>query len=264
MTEEKEMAPNEAFAAAIAARMLGKVEAFNKDITALPIPETPTVLSKIRLESSVQALNEELKEFHDATVDGDVLEAADGLIDLIYFALGRLTEMGVPAQAVFDEVHRANMSKTRGTKSTREGWGGHDAVKPEGWKGPDHSWLLGFSAADVIDLEDFRAAEVQREALSPVWLDLQALREAKGKDYNDVPGGRDAYFPFGHMSYAHMVHTKNLRLQSLLSAMQHGRPVNFEGLLDTVKDLVNYATYYAEAMMDGRLSQTAITKGAAE
>ena len=90
-----------------------------------------------------------------------------------------------------------------------------------------------------------------------MWLELQQLRESKGRDYNDVPGGRDAYFPFGHFSYAHMLHTKNLRLQSLLSAMQKGRPVNFEGLYDTVRDLVNYGTYYCEAIRDGRLADVA-------
>ena len=40
--------------------------------------------------------------------------------------------------------------------------------------------------------------------------------------------------------------------------MQKGRPVNFEGLYDTVKDLVNYGTYYAEAMRDGRLQQDSL------
>jgi hypothetical protein len=51
-----------------------------------------------------------------------------------------------------------------------------------------------------------------------------------------------------------MLHTKNLRVQSLLSAMQKGRPVNYEGLYDTVKDLVNYGTYYCEAMLSGSLA----------
>jgi predicted HAD superfamily Cof-like phosphohydrolase len=258
MTEELTQQPREAFAAAIAARMLVKVAEFNREVVALPIPKTPQVLGKQRRTWANAALQEELKEFNDAADAGDVLEAADALIDLVYFALGRLVEMGVPATAVMDEVQRANMDKERGELSKRPGSMGHDAVKPACWQAPDHAWLLGFTLADLRELRQLRAEAAEREALSPVWLRLQALREAKGKDYNDVPGGRDAYFPFGHFSYAHMVNTKNLRLQSLLAAMSKGRPVNFEGILDTVEDLVNYATYYAEAMRDGRLQQDSL------
>ena len=258
MTEELNQQPREAFAAAIAARMLVKVAEFNREVVALPTPETPQVLGEQRRTWANAALQEELKEFNEAADAGDVLEAADALIDLVYFALGRLVEMGVPATAVMDEVQRANMDKERGELSKRPGSMGHDAIKPAGWQAPDHAWLLGFTLADLADLRRLREQEAQREALSPVWLRLQSLREAKGKDYNDVPGGRDAYFPFGHLSYAHMIHTKELRLQSLLKAMQTGRPVNFEGILDTVEDLINYATYYAEAMRDGRLQQDSL------
>lgn len=258
------ISPREAFAAAVAARMLAKVEQFNLEVCALPIPAEPSIMDEQRLEWANTAMQEELTEFNGACEAGDVLEAADALIDLVYFALGRLIEMGVPATAVMDEVQRANMGKERGELSKRPGSKGHDAVKPDGWTPPDHAWLLGFTLADLADLRRLRDQEAQREALSPVWLRLQQLREAKGKDYNDVPGGRDAYFPFGHLSYAHMIHTKELRLQSLLKAMQTGRPVNFEGILDTVEDLINYATYYAEAMRDGRLSQASLATAEVE
>lgn len=254
MEEIENLDPNEAFAAALVARMLGKVEQFNREVVDLPIPGTPTIISEERRQWADAALQEELTEFNDACSNGDVLEAADALIDLVYFALGRLVEMGVPAQAVFDGVHQANMAKRKGELAKRPGSLGHDAVKPEGWTPPDHSWLLGFNLSDVSELKRLRKQESEREAISPVWLELQQLRESKGRDYNDVPGGRDAYFPFGHFSYAHMLHTKNLRVQSLLSAMQKGRPINHEGLYDTVRDLVNYGTYYCEAIRDGRLA----------
>jgi len=238
MTEELNQQPREACAAAIAARLLVKVAEFNREVVALPIPETPQVLGEQRRTWANAALQEELKEFNDAADAGDVLEAADALIDLVYFALGRLVEMGVPATAVMDEVQPATTHNETGARSMSPGSMGHDAIKPTGWQAPDHAWLLGFTLADLRELRQLRAEAAEREALSPVWLRLQALGEAKGKDYNDVPGGRDAYFPFGHFSYAHMVNTKNLRLQSLLAAMSKGRPVNFEGILDTVEDLV--------------------------
>lgn len=237
----------------LVATMMTCVESFAQQVTHLPIPNTPEVLVGEDLAWAKGALQEEVDEFVEASEKGDVQEAADGLIDLIYFALGRLVQMGVPATAVFAEVQKANMAKQQGELSKRPGSKGFDAIKPEGWVAPTHERLLTFCLQDMRDLDDLRALQAQRENISPVWLELQQLREAKGKDYNDVPGGRDAYFPFGHQSYAHMIHIKNLRLQSLLSALASGRQVNFEGLYDTVRDLTNYATFYAEALRDGRL-----------
>lgn len=242
--------------AALMARMMSKVEEFNREVIDLPIPETPTILNTDRAAWARTALMEEVDEFSSACEDGDVLEAADGLIDMAYFALGRLIEMGIPPSVLFDEVQRANMGKVRGQLSKRPGSMGFDAVKPEGWKGPDHLPLLAFTLKDLKEFEALKASAAQREALSPVWKRLQELREKKGADYNNIPGGRDAYFPYGHMSYGHMVNTKCLRIQSLLNSVKDGKAVNFESLLDTVEDLVNYATYWAEAMRDGRLSET--------
>ncbi|ATS92216.1 hydrolase [Xanthomonas phage Bosa] len=246
MDEIEKTGQHQALVAALVARMLLKAEEFNVKILDTPIPGVPTVLSGERMDASVDALKEEIQEFEDAHSDGDVLEAADALVDLIYFALGRLVEMGVPPLAVFDAVQAANMAKVRGDLSKRPGWNGRDAVKPEGWEPPNHAWLLSFDLSDVSDLQELRKQEQLRESISPVWMELQHLRETKGQDYNNVPGGREAYFPFGHESYAHMLHTKNLRIQSLITAMRQGREPNYEGLYDTARDLVNYGTYYAE------------------
>lgn len=244
MTTETQT-PREIFAAAIAARMLLKVEAFNHDVTALPIPSTPQVMSVDRQVWSLAALNEELEEFSQAAESGDVLEAADALIDLIYFALGRLVEMGVPALAVFDEVQRANMSKVRGELSKRPGSLGHDAVKPAGWTPPDHAWLLQFAQADVEKARLWDAA-------SPVLKKCIALRAKKGNDYNSGPQLKD-YFPFGHESYAQMVHLKSTRMLSQIAVLNAGKALNYDGIIDTLEDLINYATFYAEALQSGQL-----------
>lgn len=295
-----------ALTTALVARMIDRAHEFNVDVLAFAPPSPPHCLPAVRLKPVMDAFDEEDREFAIAVADGDLLEAADALIDGIYFRLGRLVEMGVPPGPVFDEVHRANMAKVPGDLAKRPGWEGRDAVKPEGWRAPDHSWLLGMTdrrrATDDelgalrarLEEAEERAMKAERlrddamqelaesrsirenmrkridgllaeareerpadglEAMSPVWLRLQRLRTEKGQDYNNVPGGRDAYFPFGHASYAHMVNTKTLRMLSLIGAMQAGKKPNFEGLLDTVEDLVNYATYYAEAMRDGRLNK---------
>lgn len=249
MNKESSCTLREALAAAVVARMLAKAEEFNREVVALPVPPKPVILKADRLAWAHTALQEELDEFIGACNDDDVLEASDALIDLIYFALGRLTEMGVPAAAVFDEVQRANMDKQRGSLSKRPGSMGHDAVKPEGWEAPDHSWLVGFS------LEDARKARMW-DQLSPVIRKVAELRIRKGQDYNAGPQLTD-YFPFGHLSYAQMIHIKNLRIQSLIAVEAQGKTPNFDGLTDSLEDLINYATFYAEAIASGSIKAEA-------
>jgi predicted HAD superfamily Cof-like phosphohydrolase len=216
-----------------------KVEEFNTTIRGQAIPPTPTVLTEVQARRTSEAVNEELLELKHACLDGDVLEAADAVIDMMFFGLGRLAEMGVPAAAVFEAVHAANMKKVPGDLAKRSGWSGSDAVKPAGWTPPDHSFLLNFSLADVEKARMF-------DELSPVFQEITRLRKAKGEDYNNVPGGRDAYFPFGHQSHAHMLNTKTLRVLSLVNSMTSGKQPNFEGIRDSVRDLVNYGAFYAE------------------
>lgn len=84
---------------------------------------------------TLMCISEELEEFENADTISD---QADALIDLIYFAFGALHQMGINAERVWNEVHRANMTKKRG--STKRGHE-NDATKPDGWKAPDHSWL---------------------------------------------------------------------------------------------------------------------------
>jgi NTP pyrophosphatase (non-canonical NTP hydrolase) len=232
-------------AAALFARMLEKVEKFNVEIVGFPIPASPQTLGARRQEWAVGALNEELGEFVEANESGDVLEAADALVDLIYFALGRLVEMGIPAEAVFNEVQRANMSKERGQLSKRPGSQGYDAIKPEGWLPPDHSWLLQFTRGDL-------EAAALWSGLSPIIKKVSLLRAKKGNDYNTSVQLKD-YFPFGHFSYAQMVHLKSTRMLSQLEVIKRGKALNFDGIQDTLEDLINYATFYAEAIESGQL-----------
>lgn len=67
----------------------------------------------------------------------------------------------------------------------------------------------------------------------------------KSNDYNgpdiDMHSvDRTAYFPFGAVSYAQMLHTKSARFV----ALSRGVEPNFEGLEDTALDLINYAGFY--------------------
>lgn len=72
---------------------------------------------------------EELTEFAAA----DTLEEqVDALTDLIYFAIGTFTLMGVKPEPFFDIVHAANMGKIHEDGKPRFDEQGK-IVKPEGW-----------------------------------------------------------------------------------------------------------------------------------
>lgn len=74
-----------------------------------PVGETPVPLSKERGEARCRWMREEIEEFSEA--GDDIVEQADAMIDLIYFALGTLVEMGVRPDSLFEIVQQANMSK---------------------------------------------------------------------------------------------------------------------------------------------------------
>lgn len=107
---------------------------FNRTVCGIDAPSKPQMITGDRFEWFMAAANEELDEFFHAN---SVADQADALEDLIYFAAGRLYEMGIDGTACFNEVHRANMSKVRGELSKRSGSLGHDAIKPAGWEAPD-------------------------------------------------------------------------------------------------------------------------------
>ena len=70
-----------------------------------------------------------------------------------------------------------------------------------------------------------------------------SLQERKSSDYNKDQSVHD-YFPFGHKSYAQMLHVKAKRIVSL--AGDNKEQPAFESARDSVLDLINYAVFYLE------------------
>lgn len=68
------------------------------------------------------------------------------------------------------------------------------------------------------------------------------LVDRKGEDYNQTISLHE-YFPFKDASYQQMLHMKVLRMRSLLGK---GSAPNFDSMLDSVYDLLNYAVFYLE------------------
>ncbi|MBA9027549.1 HAD family hydrolase [Peribacillus huizhouensis] len=73
-----------------------------------PVAKSPTVMGEVRKGERYGYMLEELDEFSEATT---VVDQADAMIDLIYFAIGTLVEIGVNPEPLFDIVQNANMSK---------------------------------------------------------------------------------------------------------------------------------------------------------
>lgn len=86
---------------------------------------------------------EELYEYREAHQNGDKEGVADALVDQMYVLLGTIQQHGLgdKFEALFDEVHRANMSKLGEDGKPIRRFDGK-ILKPEGWKGPDFSKIL--------------------------------------------------------------------------------------------------------------------------
>lgn len=98
-----------------------------------PYENKPTLIDQERSASRASWMNEEIEEFLEATT---VVDKADAMIDLIYFALGTLVELGVRPQAIFDIVQQANMSKVWEDGSVHRREDGK-VMKPPGWVAPE-------------------------------------------------------------------------------------------------------------------------------
>ena len=78
-----------------------------------PIVAEPALPNGNRSQLRIALLAEELKELQEAVANNDLVEVSDALCDLQYVLAGAVLEFGLGAKfkALFDEVHRSNMSK---------------------------------------------------------------------------------------------------------------------------------------------------------
>lgn len=118
-----------------------KVGAFHAAISS-PYPQHPQVPDAQLLSLRLTLLREEMQEVEaefqqiaahlNTATPADLAPLAHELADLLYVAYGALGAIGADADAVFAEVHRANLSKTSGPR--REDG---KQLKPEGWQKAD-------------------------------------------------------------------------------------------------------------------------------
>ncbi|WP_102125877.1 hypothetical protein [Deinococcus planocerae] len=108
-------------------------------------PERPTVpgaellaLRRTLIREEVAEVEEEFGALEarlqgdEAVCPADLAPLAHELADLLYVTYGALDALGIDADAVFAEVHRANLSKAGGPRRA-DG----KQLKPEGWRPAD-------------------------------------------------------------------------------------------------------------------------------
>jgi predicted HAD superfamily Cof-like phosphohydrolase len=98
-----------------------------------PVAEEPRMIDRKRALSRGKWMNEEVAEF---LIADSIYEQADAMIDLMYFALGTLVEMGLEADELFDIVQKANMAKLWPDGKPHYNPKDGKVIKPEGWEDP--------------------------------------------------------------------------------------------------------------------------------
>lgn len=100
----------------------------------VPVADAPTFMGEERAKARMSWVEEEMNEFLEAET---VVDQADAMIDLIYFALGTLVEIGVRPQPVMDLVQQANMSKLWEDELPRFREEDGKIIKPANWVAPE-------------------------------------------------------------------------------------------------------------------------------
>lgn len=92
-------------------KFIEDVRAFHEKY-GLTINEQPTIVHDNDIVLRYRLLDEECSETLNSISKGDLEGIADGIVDLIYVAIGTAITYGIPLEECWDEVQRANMSKT--------------------------------------------------------------------------------------------------------------------------------------------------------
>jgi len=92
----------------------------------------PTLQAEQRKHARADWIAEEVEELREAVT---VEDQADAYIDILYFAVGGMVEMGIDPEPLWEIVHGANMAKVQRDGSVKRREDGK-IIKPEGWQDP--------------------------------------------------------------------------------------------------------------------------------
>ena len=112
------------------------------DAFEIPKLESPGLSSNEMIELRIKLLREEVEEYAEAALSGDLVEVLDALADIGYILAGTIINHGMQNiyDDAFDEVHRSNMAKLVDGKVLRRDDG--KVMKPDGWQPPQLAQFL--------------------------------------------------------------------------------------------------------------------------
>ena len=100
--------------------------------------------------------------------------------------------------------------------------------------------------------------KAMRESIK-VLQECAELQDRKSRDYQNEKSRivQADYYPRGVASLMDIIHTKTLRLWSVIEAMENdpNYEPNFESIEDSLKDLINYSSFavaYSRGKIDGQ------------
>lgn len=130
-------------------KMQQQVEEFHRTF-GHPIGATPQLPTDEMRDLRYRLMLEELDEFAEASFQNDLPEMADAIVDLLYFAFGTASVMGIDIEPLFDAVHAANMDKLDPETKLPVP---HPTIagkigKRPGWTAPDLAPLIAAQAGD--------------------------------------------------------------------------------------------------------------------
>lgn len=94
-------------------------------------PKIPTIMTESMKKKRVSWLSEEIRELEEAVT---IEDQVDAICDILYFAFGCFTDMGVIPDDVFRVVHEHNMKKIESSLSKKTDG---KVAKPLGWVSPE-------------------------------------------------------------------------------------------------------------------------------
>ena len=88
------------------------VEEFHRSFES-PVADKPTLINQDRYLLRYKLMREENEEYLEACQNGDLIEAADAMGDMLYILAGTMVEHGMKdvIDDIFTEIQSSNMSK---------------------------------------------------------------------------------------------------------------------------------------------------------
>jgi predicted HAD superfamily Cof-like phosphohydrolase len=146
MTNEKLPARFWSYKYAIKNSVQRDVEEFHRVVLGIKNKEdTPAIR---RPELRAELIREEARETVEAIERGDLIEAIDGMCDLLCVIYGTAAEFGINLAPFWNEVHRSNMAKIGGP--IREDG---KQLKPANWQPPDIKGVLDLFTSETDDAQ---------------------------------------------------------------------------------------------------------------